>query len=84
MSRNEVLENINRLAVFNIVRAMNWHFGRGDLLRLDWTSLSGGYAVVKPFQMREERHPFTLQFNDKEKVFVHYRNRKRLYRPDTD
>ncbi len=84
MSKSETLRNVNRLAVFNTVRSMNWNFGRGDLLRLDWTSLSGGYAVIKPHQMREERVPFSLDPNDNGKVYIHYKGRKRLYRPDAD
>ncbi len=71
---------MNKRIVFNVVRAMNWKFGRGDLLRLEWTSRSGGCAVVKPFQLREERFRFELRPNDKGKVFIHYRNRKRLCR----
>ncbi len=82
MNVNETLRSVNRLAVFNTVRALNWNFGKGDLLSLDWTSLSGGYAKVKPFQCREEKVPFSLEVTDKGKVFVRFKNRKRLYRAD--
>lgn len=84
MNKNEMLRQVNRLAVFNIVRNMNWHFGRGDLLRLEWESLSGGHAIVKPHQMREERNPFSLEPHDNGKVYIHYRSRKRLYRKDAE
>jgi hypothetical protein len=47
--------------VFAVCQRLNWHYGQGEALRVEFTGPGYGYIIVKPHGLVERRVPFTLR-----------------------
>ena len=55
------LGKVNRGHVQTTIMRLNWHFGKGDLVRLEWDTPTTGKAITKPFRCREEKCLFRCE-----------------------